>query len=147
MRNKQLIRQWKILKFIADDSININNLNDRKILIKIFDINMKTLLRDLDGLAQVEFIECIKKARGGRVKEGNQVKADKVKIKLFTKQIEIKTKQIEIKSKSNWLNNYGIEKCNHCSYLFKKKENGQIDLKDLVKHKKLHSLNDSDLGV
>ena len=53
MRNRQLIRQWAILKIMADTEMD-PTIED---LSRIFLVSTKTIRRDLSGLKDVGFLQ------------------------------------------------------------------------------------------
>lgn len=124
MRNNQLIRQWKILRYIANGhldpvSLELPELSER------FNKSYKTIRRDLQGLVDAGFLIsfAFKSPKKKRVLRPNP-------------RLTTELRGIEKSAQPN-VASANLLQCNSCPYLFKTVD-GRLDMKDFRKHKALH---------
>lgn len=132
-RNDQLVRQWKLLRYLGNgyfplEDINMNDLGE------ILERTHKTIRRDLEALLEAGFFT----AYG--VKDGYNkiVRAQRVHKLERIPRIREEIRGIEKLSSSEAMLDMDLFKCNHCTYRFRKLDNGKIDMLDFRTHKATH---------
>lgn len=128
MRNSQLIRQWKILKYIANGDFCVLELNLPE-LQEVFGKCHKTIRRDIHGLLEAGFLT--------EYRFNNKSKVVAKRKKLSTEKY-LKDTVFDIAMMSNReIAALDLLRCNSCTYVFKTK-NGRIDMQDFRIHKRQH---------
>lgn len=147
MRNEQLIRQWKILKGISTGVFNLSPMGIRS-MAAVFHMSVRNTKRDLMGLRDAgflaEYCPIVKEVllaghvvRLPVVRRSRQQRAKTNKTwRHFTTVPEL---QATVHAVSKLMTDEAREinplKCNGCTYVFKLREGGQIDMHDFRAHK------------
>ena len=133
MRNKQLIRQWKILVAIADGAIDL--AADPIEAVRVMcGLTQKTAWRDLQGLRDAGFLTIEQDVLNGHLvwlhktyQKPRMTKAPGLPVLVEKiKAVMPKTSSV----RDIWSN------CNRCNHVFARRENGDIDMREFMRHRK-----------
>ena len=127
VRNAQLIRQWKILRALANGVLSVESHCE---MAEIFDVDLKTIRRDLQGLAHAGFLKL-----EIRVRESKSPHKHKVIRLPDTMPNDVEALRSIMAEKVAYLD---AGRCNTCQYAFKMRGSGLIDMRDFRRHKQLH---------
>ena len=128
MRNRQLIRQWKILQYLAKDDLDIDNISLHD-LSTVLNVSSRTICRDFKCLYDAGFIPGYRLNEYLKEKKTNIV-ANLVEVPQQTKQAVQRIYEIS----NDAMKDEDLLRCNRCKYKFKLYK-GEIDMKDFRAHK------------
>lgn len=131
-RQRQLVRQWKILKYLAQRTDK--NVDCQSVALML-DVHPRTIYRDIKSLFKAGFIDNVPVRWNDPVELSQRQRAlrESMYVPLVERAI---VAQIEGKIVSDKLKRVDLTRCNACEYPFKLNEHGVLDMKDFQKHKK-----------
>ena len=142
MRNQQLIRQWKILRAIADGIFLSDQVNTQEVAA-FFDVHEKTIQRDLVALRHAGFLVYGQTTVGKQVRQQYYQPKHKPRV-VFRAALDLKPAADSIhKLLDDALAEVNLLRCNQCPYVFKSMPSGRIDMRDFHRHKDAHNRMDS----